>query len=75
MPSQIPFNSVKDCHNHIARLRQLSRAFDQVTDDMKQHSDVILGAKKVTPIPHLTIGKSRRWLYHLLTMLKWSSTP
>ena len=51
MPSQIPFNSVKDCDNHIARLRQLSRAFDQVTDDMKLHSDVILGGQESNADP------------------------
>jgi len=35
MPTQMPFNTVKDYENYIARLHQLPRVLDQVTEDMK----------------------------------------
>lgn len=35
LPSQMPFNSVKDYENYIARLRAIPRAFAQVTEDMR----------------------------------------
>jgi len=35
MPSQMPFKTVKDYENYIARLHQLPRVFEQVTEDMK----------------------------------------
>ena len=35
MPTQMPFNTVKDYENYISRLHQLPRVFDQVTEDMQ----------------------------------------
>lgn len=35
MPTQMPFNTVKDYENYIARLHQIPRALDQVTGNMK----------------------------------------
>ena len=35
MPSQMPFNSVKDYENYIARLHQIPRALEQITANMK----------------------------------------
>ena len=35
MPTQMPFNTVKDYENYIARLHQLPRVIDQVTANMK----------------------------------------
>ena len=35
MPSQMPFNTVKDYENYLSRLRQLPKAFDQITEDMR----------------------------------------
>ncbi len=35
MPSQMPFNSAKDYENYIARLHQLPRVLEEITDDMK----------------------------------------
>lgn len=35
MPQQMPFNSVKDYENYIARLHQIPRALGQITDDMR----------------------------------------
>jgi uncharacterized protein (DUF885 family) len=35
MPSEMPFNSVKDYENYIARLHQLPRALEQITANMK----------------------------------------
>jgi uncharacterized protein (DUF885 family) len=35
MPTQMPFNTVKDYENYIARLHQLPRVFDEMTEDMK----------------------------------------
>ena len=35
MPTQMPFKTVQDYKNYIARLHQLPRVFDQVTEDMK----------------------------------------
>src|ERR1017187_6974469 len=35
MPSQMPFKTVKDYENYIARLHQLPRVLDQVTANMK----------------------------------------
>jgi len=34
MPSQMPFNSVKDYENYVVRLHQIPRALGQITDDM-----------------------------------------
>jgi len=35
MPSQMPFNSVQDYENYIARLHQIPRALEQITANMK----------------------------------------
>jgi len=35
MPTRMPFNSVRDYDNYVARLHQISRALSQVTDNMK----------------------------------------
>ena len=35
MPSQMPFKTVKDYENYIARLHQIPRALDQITANMK----------------------------------------
>jgi uncharacterized protein (DUF885 family) len=35
LPSQMPFNSVKDYENYLSRLHQLSHVFDEVTEDMR----------------------------------------
>ena len=35
MPSEMPFKSVRDYENYIARLHQLPRVLGQITDDMK----------------------------------------
>lgn len=35
LPSQMPFNSVKDYENYLARLHALPHAFEQVTEDMR----------------------------------------
>ena len=35
MPSEMPFNSLKDYENYIARLHRIPRALDQITTDMK----------------------------------------
>lgn len=35
MPSQLPFQSVKDYEDYIARLHAIPRVFDQVTEDMR----------------------------------------
>ncbi|HZD30872.1 MAG TPA: DUF885 domain-containing protein [Candidatus Angelobacter sp.] len=35
MPSQMPFNSVKDYENYLSRLHQLPKALDQITSNMK----------------------------------------
>ena len=35
LPSQMPFNTVKDYENYIARLHAIPHAFEQVTEDMR----------------------------------------
>jgi uncharacterized protein (DUF885 family) len=35
MPTQMPFETVKDYENYIARLRAIPHVFDQVTEDMR----------------------------------------
>jgi uncharacterized protein (DUF885 family) len=35
MPTRMPFKTVKDYENYLARLHQLPRVFEQVTEDMK----------------------------------------
>jgi uncharacterized protein (DUF885 family) len=35
MPARMPFKTVKDYENYLARLHQLPRVFEQVTEDMK----------------------------------------
>jgi uncharacterized protein (DUF885 family) len=35
MPSQMPFNTVKDYENYLSRLRLLPRAFEEITEDMR----------------------------------------
>ncbi|HVP50020.1 MAG TPA: DUF885 domain-containing protein [Candidatus Bathyarchaeia archaeon] len=35
MPTRMPFNSVRDYDNYVARLHQISRALSQITDNMK----------------------------------------
>ena len=35
MPTRMPFKTVKDYENYLSRLHQISRVFDQVTENMK----------------------------------------
>ncbi len=52
MPTQMPFNTVKDYENYIARLHQLPRVLDQVTDDMK------LGLRDQLDAAQISAGES-----------------
>lgn len=35
LPSQMPFNTIKDYENYLSRLHQIPRVFDEVTEDMR----------------------------------------
>ena len=54
MPTQMPFKTVKDYENYIARLHQLPRVFDQVTANMK------LGLARPPDAAQVSAGESDR---------------
>ena len=52
MPTQMPFNTVKDYENYLARLHQLPRVLDQVTANMK------LGLARPLDAAEISAGES-----------------